>query len=75
MTHPSGVPVFARFFRSVASIDIDRNDVRRFRDFVDRMIRRHRHYRARLGQMERAGRHRTAGLTDHQGRPGAHARV
>jgi hypothetical protein len=38
MTHPSGVPVFERFFRSVASIDIDKNDVRRFRDFVDQMI-------------------------------------
>jgi hypothetical protein len=38
MTHPSGVPVFERFFRSVASIDIDKNDVRRFRDFVEQMI-------------------------------------
>ncbi|HET9255991.1 MAG TPA: DUF1931 family protein [Pseudonocardiaceae bacterium] len=38
MTHPSGVPVFERFFRSVASIDIDKNDLRRFRDFVDQMI-------------------------------------
>ena len=38
MTHPSGVPVFERFFRSVASIDIDKNDVRRFRNFVDQMI-------------------------------------
>lgn len=33
-----GVPVFERFFRSVTSIQIDRNDVRRFRDFVDQMI-------------------------------------
>ncbi|HZE02340.1 MAG TPA: DUF1931 family protein [Pseudonocardiaceae bacterium] len=38
MTHPSGVPVFERFFRSVASIDIDKNDVRRFHNFVDQMI-------------------------------------
>lgn len=38
MTHPSGVPVFERFFRSVASIKIDKNDVRRFRDFVDEQI-------------------------------------
>jgi len=38
MAHPSGVPVFERFFRSVASIQIDKNDVRRFRDFVDQMI-------------------------------------
>ncbi|MGH4012072.1 MAG: DUF1931 family protein [Pseudonocardiaceae bacterium] len=38
MPRPSGVPVFARFFRSVASIQIDKNDVRRFRDVVDQMI-------------------------------------
>ena len=38
MTHPSGIPVFERFFRSVASIDIDKNDVRRFRDFIDEKI-------------------------------------
>jgi uncharacterized protein DUF1931 len=38
MPRPSGVPVFKRFFRSVASIQIDKNDVRRFRDVVDQMI-------------------------------------
>ncbi|MEZ0357309.1 DUF1931 family protein [Mycobacterium sp. SA01] len=38
MTHPSGIPVFERFFRSVASIKIDKNDVRRFRAFVDEQI-------------------------------------
>jgi hypothetical protein len=38
MTHPSGIPVFERFFRSVASIDIDKNDVRRIRDFVDEQV-------------------------------------
>ncbi|WP_458319319.1 DUF1931 family protein [Mycolicibacterium brisbanense] len=38
MTHPSGIPVFERFFRSVASINIDKNDVRRFREFVDDQI-------------------------------------
>ena len=38
MTHPLGIPVFERFFRSVASIKIDRNDVRRFREFVDEQI-------------------------------------
>jgi Domain of unknown function (DUF1931) len=38
MTHPSGIPVFERFFRSVASIKIDKNDVRRFREFVDQQI-------------------------------------
>ena len=38
MTHPSGIPVFERFFRSIASIDIDKSDVRRFEDFVDEQI-------------------------------------
>ncbi|OBF57143.1 hypothetical protein A5787_26035 [Mycobacterium sp. 852002-50816_SCH5313054-b] len=38
MTHPSGIPVFERFFRSVASINIDKNDVRRFREFVDEQL-------------------------------------
>ena len=38
MTHPSGIPVFERFFRSVARIKIDKNDVRRFREFVDEQI-------------------------------------
>ena len=40
MTHPSGIPVFQRLFRSVAGIKIDKNDVRRFRDFVDEEIDR-----------------------------------
>jgi hypothetical protein len=38
VTHPSGIPVFQRFFRSVASIKIDKNDVRRFREFIDEEI-------------------------------------
>jgi len=38
MPRPAGVPVFERFFRSVASIHIDKSDVRRFHDFVDQMI-------------------------------------
>ena len=38
MTHPSGIPAFERFFRSVANIKIDKNDVRRFREFVDEQI-------------------------------------
>jgi hypothetical protein len=38
MTHPSGIPVFERFFRSVASVKIDKNDLRRFRSFVDEQI-------------------------------------
>lgn len=38
MTHPSGIPVFQRFFRSAASIKIDKNDVKRFRAFIDEEI-------------------------------------
>ena len=38
MTHPSGIPVFERFFRSVAGIKVDKNDVRRFHEFVDEQI-------------------------------------
>jgi Domain of unknown function (DUF1931) len=38
MPRPAGVPVFERFFRSVASIKIDKSDVRRFRDVVDQQI-------------------------------------
>jgi len=38
VTHPSGIPVFERFFRSVAGIKIDKNDIRRYRDFVDEQI-------------------------------------
>jgi hypothetical protein len=38
VTHPSGIPVFQRFFRSVASIKIDKSDVRRFQEFIDEEI-------------------------------------
>lgn len=38
MTHPSGIPLFQRFFRTVASIDIDKNDIRRFQAFVDELV-------------------------------------
>ncbi|HZA11707.1 DUF1931 family protein [Mycobacterium sp.] len=38
MTHPVGIALFERFFRSVASIKIDKNDVRRFREFIDEEI-------------------------------------
>jgi hypothetical protein len=38
VTHPPAIPVLARLFRLPASIDIDKNDVRRFREFVDEQI-------------------------------------
>ncbi|WP_241524324.1 DUF1931 family protein [Mycobacterium paraense] len=38
MTHPMGIPLFERFFRSAAGIKVDKNDVRRFQDFVDEQI-------------------------------------
>ena len=38
MAGPSNVPVFERFFRSVAQLKVDKNDVKRFREFVDEMV-------------------------------------
>ena len=38
MAGPSGVPVFERFFRSVAQLKVDKSDVKRFREFVDEMV-------------------------------------
>jgi hypothetical protein len=34
----AGLPVFERFFRSVAQLELDKNDVRRFRGFIDEMV-------------------------------------
>src|SRR3984957_10921213 len=33
-----GIPLFERFFRSAAGIKVDKNDLKRFRDFVDEEI-------------------------------------
>jgi hypothetical protein len=38
MPRPACVPAFERFFRSVASLQIDKSDMRRFRDFVRQQI-------------------------------------
>lgn len=38
MSHPTGIPLFERFFRSAAGIKVDKNDLRRFQDFVDEQI-------------------------------------
>jgi hypothetical protein len=38
MAGPSSVPVFERFFRSVAQLKVDKSDVKRFREFVDEMV-------------------------------------
>ena len=38
MPVPAGVPGFERFFGSVGHIKVDRNDVKRYLDFVDEMI-------------------------------------
>ena len=38
MPGPTGRPVFERFFRSAAQLDLDRSDVRRFREFIDEMV-------------------------------------
>lgn len=34
----TAIPELQRFFRSVASIDVDKSDLRRFRTFVDEMV-------------------------------------
>lgn len=38
MTRPTGVRVFERLFRAAAGVDIDKQDIRRYRAFVDAMI-------------------------------------
>ncbi|AEA25639.1 Domain of unknown function DUF1931 [Pseudonocardia dioxanivorans CB1190] len=38
MTRPIGIPVFERFFREVGGLNIDKQDIRRYRQFVDEMI-------------------------------------
>jgi hypothetical protein len=38
VTHPSEVSLFERFFRVVGGLRIDKNDIRRFRSFVDEQI-------------------------------------
>jgi hypothetical protein len=37
-THVMGVAQFERFFRTVASLDIDKDDIKRFDDFVNERI-------------------------------------
>ena len=38
VTRPTGIPVFQRFFREVASLDMDKDGLRRYRRFVDETI-------------------------------------
>ena len=38
MSHPTGIPLLERFFRSAAGIKVDKNDLRRFQEFVDEQI-------------------------------------
>jgi hypothetical protein len=38
MSHPIGIPLFERFFHSAAGIKVDKNDLRRFREFVDNQV-------------------------------------
>ena len=38
MPHVMSVPKFERFFRTAASLDIDKADIARFDDFIDRKI-------------------------------------
>jgi hypothetical protein len=34
----SGVVAFERFFREAASLDVDKQDIKRFEDFIDRVL-------------------------------------
>jgi hypothetical protein len=36
---PIGVSNFERFFRAAASLDVDKDDLRRYEDFVNRKVR------------------------------------
>ncbi len=69
-----GVSKFERFFRAAASLDVDRNDLKRYGDFVDAKL-----YdllvAGQVGQGQRQGHRRTVGSTDHQGPPGEHPSV
>lgn len=38
MTRPGGIPLLQRFFRSVASINVDKQDIKRYWYFVNSMI-------------------------------------
>lgn len=38
MTHPTGIRVIQRLFREAASVNVDKQDIRRYREFVDTMI-------------------------------------
>ncbi|HUO40780.1 MAG TPA: DUF1931 family protein [Mycobacterium sp.] len=38
MTHPSDIALFERFFRSVGGVEVRKDDIRLFREFVDEQI-------------------------------------
>jgi hypothetical protein len=38
VSHPTGIQLFERFFQSAAGIKVDKNDLRRFREFVDEEV-------------------------------------
>jgi hypothetical protein len=38
VTRPTGIRVFERLFRAAAGVDVDKQDIRRYREFVDAMI-------------------------------------
>ncbi len=38
MTRPTGIRVFERLFRAAAGVDVDKQDIRRYRAFVDTMV-------------------------------------
>jgi hypothetical protein len=38
VTRPTGIRVFERLFRAAAGVDVDKQDIRRYRAFVDTMV-------------------------------------
>jgi len=38
VTRPTGIRVFERLFRAAAGVDVDKQDIRRYREFVDTMV-------------------------------------
>ena len=67
MTRPTGIRVFQRLFRAAAGVDLDKQDVKRYRAFVDAMIDDIAITGRNSAHVERAGRHRAGRPPHHHG--------
>nr|WP_218671005.1 DUF1931 family protein [Microbispora sp. GKU 823] len=75
MAEVMAVPRFERFFRTAAGLDVDKEDLRRYSDFVnqklyDLLVIGQAHAKANV-----RGRRRDLGPAHHQGPPGEHPPV